>query len=93
MPDLTPPLTPHGTPPPPAPVSVEIRDDMIRLGQFLKLTGIVEDGGQAREAIERGEVLVGGEVETRRGRQLHNGDVVELAQQRFVVTAPTTGQA
>ena len=68
------------------PVEIPIRDEMIRLGQLLKLTGVVEDGGEAREAIERGEVSVDGVVETRRGRQLHPGDVVESARQRFVVT-------
>lgn len=69
------------------PIEIPIRDDMIRLGQLLKLTGLVEDGGAARELIERGQVSVGGVVETRRGRQLRVGDVVELAQQRFVITA------
>ena len=72
---------------PPPPIEVAIRDEMIRLGQFLKLAGVVEDGGEAREFIERGEVSVGGEVETRRGRQLHVGDVVDLAGQRLVVTS------
>lgn len=69
------------------PTEVPIRDEMIRLGQLLKLAGIVDDGGEAREAIERGVVSVGGQVETRRGRQLHPGDIVELAGQRFVVTS------
>ena len=59
-------------------MDVEIRDDMIRLGQVLKLAGVVEDGAQAREAIEAGEVTVNDEVETRRGRQLHSGDTVRL---------------
>jgi ribosome-associated protein len=68
------------------PIEVPIRDGMIRLGQLLKLTGVVDDGGEAREAIERGVVSVNGEVETRRGRQLRAGDIVELAQQRFLVT-------
>ena len=74
-------------PPSPPPVEIAIRDDMIRLGQLLKLAGVVDDGGEAREAIERGVVSVGGEVETRRGRQLHAGDVVEVDGQSFVVTA------
>lgn len=69
------------------PIEVPIRDGMIRLGQFLKLAGIVDDGGAARELIERGEVSVAGTVETRRGRQLHVGDEVVLDEQRFVVTA------
>jgi ribosome-associated protein len=55
---------------------IAIRGDMIRLGQLLKLAGLAESGGDARALIERGAVTVNGEVETRRGRQLHPGDVV-----------------
>ncbi len=62
-------------------MDVQIRDEMIRLGQALKLAGLVDDGAQARAAIEAGEVSVGGVVETRRGRQLHAGDVVAYAGQ------------
>jgi ribosome-associated protein len=58
---------------------VPIREGMIRLGQFLKLAGLVEHGGEAKELIAAGEVLVNDEVETRRGRQLHVGDVVRLS--------------
>lgn len=57
---------------------VPIREEMIRLGQFLKLANLVEHGGEAKEVIAAGEVRVNGEVDTRRGRQLHLGDVVEL---------------
>jgi ribosome-associated protein len=51
----------------------------IRLGQFLKLAGLADSGAQARELIAEGEVSVDGEVETRRGRQLAPGDLVEVA--------------
>ncbi|KQU00555.1 MULTISPECIES: RNA-binding S4 domain-containing protein [Sanguibacter] len=61
---------------------VEISDDVIRLGQFLKLANLAESGAQARELVADGEVSVNGEVDTRRGRQLHKGDVV-------VVDSPT----
>lgn len=70
---------------PDQPLEVPIRDEMIRLGQFLKLAGVVEDGGEAREVIERGLVLVNDEVETRRGRQLHLGDTVRLDDHALVV--------
>ena len=60
------------------PRTVEIRDDTIRLGQLLKLADLVEDGGEAKEVLLRGLVLVNGEVETRRGRQLVPGDTVTL---------------
>ena len=60
-----------------APREVAINGKMIRLGQLLKLAGLAESGGEARELVQEGVVSVNGEVETRRGRQLHRGDVVE----------------
>jgi ribosome-associated protein len=51
---------------------------MIRLGQLLKLADLVDSGGEARDLLEHEQVLVNGERETRRGRQLHAGDVVTL---------------
>jgi ribosome-associated protein len=60
------------------PVDVPIREESIRLGQFLKLADLAETGSDAKELIAAGEVLVNGEPETRRGRQLRVGDVVEF---------------
>ncbi len=60
------------------PVDVAIRDETIRLGQFLKLANLVESGAEAKPVVQGGAVVVNGEVETRRGRQLRRGDVVEL---------------
>ncbi|WP_435278213.1 RNA-binding S4 domain-containing protein [Rhodococcus yananensis] len=57
---------------------VPIRDDSIRLGQFLKLASLIESGAEAKEVIADGLVSVNGEVEVRRGRQLNTGDVVEI---------------
>ena len=57
---------------------VEISDDVIRLGQFLKLANLAESGAHARELVADGEVSVNGEVDTRRGRQLTKGDVVAV---------------
>ena len=54
---------------------------MIRLGQLLKLSGLADSGGEARELVTEGVVRVNGEVETRRGRQLHRGDLVEAGAQ------------
>ncbi|GGM35310.1 RNA-binding S4 domain-containing protein [Dactylosporangium sucinum] len=64
---------------------VPIRGDMIRLGQFLKLADVLESGGESKELILEGEVSVNGEVDTRRGRQLHRGDVVEVLGQTLRV--------
>lgn len=61
-----------------APMDVPIREEMIRLGQFLKLAAVVEDGAQAKALLTGGAVFVNGETETRRGRQLTVGDVVTI---------------
>lgn len=60
-------------------MDVPIKDDSIRLGQFLKLANLVESGAEAKPVIADGLVTVNGEVDTRRGRQLAVGDVVTLA--------------
>ena len=54
---------------------VAIRDEYIKLGQAMKLAGMVENGGQAKEVISEGRVTVNNETETRRGRKLYKGDV------------------
>jgi ribosome-associated protein len=61
-----------------APRDVAIREETIRLGQLLKLAGLAESGAHARELVQEGEVRVNGEVDVRRGRQLHRGDVVSV---------------
>ncbi|CAN5153857.1 RNA-binding S4 domain-containing protein [soil metagenome] len=57
---------------------VPIRDDTIRLGQFLKLADLIDSGADAKPLLAQGVVSVNGELETRRGRQLAKGDVVSL---------------
>ena len=59
-------------------MEIEIRDDMIRLGQLLKLAGLVEDGADAKELLADEAVRVDGEVEIRRGRQVTKGSVVDV---------------
>lgn len=66
---------------PAEPMDVPIRDESIRLGQFLKLANLVESGADAKPVIQDGLVRVNSEVETRRGRQLALGDVVTLGNQ------------
>lgn len=68
--------------PRPVPIDVPIRDESIRLGQFLKLAGLAEDGVHARELVEAEEVQVNGRLETRRGAQLRAGDVVAVGDER-----------
>ncbi|SDY17766.1 ribosome-associated protein [Modestobacter sp. DSM 44400] len=60
--------------------TIEIRsgEDTIRLGQLLKLVDAVPTGAQVKDVLAGGDVLVNGEPEERRGRQLHRGDVVSV---------------
>jgi ribosome-associated protein len=58
---------------------VPVRDGGIRLGQFLKFVGVADSGAGAGALIADGEVRVDGVVETRRGRQLERGAVVEVS--------------
>ena len=67
-------------------VEVPIRDATIRLGQLLKLAGLVEDGAHARQVLEAGEVSVDDEVEVRRGRQVRPGDVVTVTSEGRTIT-------
>lgn len=59
----------------------------IRLGQFLKLADLVQDGMEAKVRIQEEEVLVNDIVETRRGRQLLNGDCVSFQGTTLEVTS------
>jgi ribosome-associated protein len=62
-----------------------LEQSTIRLGQFLKLTGLVATGGEAKYLIQEGLVQVNGQVETRRKRQLGIGDTVTVGEDTFVV--------
>ncbi|MGH3148432.1 MAG: RNA-binding S4 domain-containing protein [Rubrobacter sp.] len=55
------------------------------LGQALKSASLVGSGGEAKVLIQAGEVLVNGKVETRRGRRLEDGDVVEIGDERVEI--------
>lgn len=57
---------------------IAISTETIRLGQLLKMAGLVDTGGEAKLRIRNGEAKVNGVVEVRRGRQLRAGDVVEF---------------
>ncbi|MEO3760537.1 RNA-binding S4 domain-containing protein [Mycobacterium sp. B14F4] len=61
------------------PADIPIRDASIRLGQFLKLAGLLDSGADAKSVIAEGLVTVNGEVEYRRGRQLRLADVVAFS--------------
>ena len=70
----------------PAPIDdISIGGEMIRLGQFLKFAGLLDSGGNVKEAIIEGHVFVNGEVDLRRGRQLQLGDIVSFEGRRVRV--------
>ena len=54
---------------------IKIKDDYIKLGQTLKLAGMVGSGVEAKIVIQDGQVLVNGEVELQRGKKLYSGDI------------------
>ncbi|MGB2711199.1 MAG: RNA-binding S4 domain-containing protein [Conexibacter sp.] len=58
---------------------IPIRGELIRLGQLLKVAGVVDSGAEAKELLASGAIRVNGERETRRGRQLLRGDIVATA--------------
>ena len=64
---------------------VKISTEYIKLQDLLKFTGAVETGGEAKEVIQAGEVLVNDEVCTMRGKKLRPGDVAQFDGKRFVV--------
>ena len=57
---------------------IKIKDEYIKLGQLLKLAGLVSSGIDAKIVITEGEVLYNGEVEKRRGKKVYPGDTVEF---------------
>jgi ribosome-associated protein len=64
---------------------VQIREQTIRLGQLLKLAGVVDRGSEVKALLASVPVAVNGEPETRRGRQLHVGDVVRVQDEELLV--------
>lgn len=64
---------------------IKLRDEFIKLGQALKAAGLVESGVDAKEVIVQGLVVVNGEIETRRGRKLYDGDEVEFDGDKIII--------
>lgn len=69
------------------PVEIEIKEEYIKLDSFLKYSGAVMTGGEAKELIQGGKVLVNGEICTMRGKKLRDGDTAELCGKIFTVKA------
>ncbi len=72
---------------------IAVRGEGIRLGQLLKLAGVVDSGSDVKALLAAEPVWVNGERETRRGRQLHGGDTVRVGEHALrVLTAPAPPQ-
>lgn len=67
---------------------VEIRTPFIKLEQLLKLAGLTDTGGFAKELIQNGVVSVNGEICTMRGKKIRNGDVINVEHFEVTVIAP-----
>ena len=65
--------------------SIKIKDEFIKLGPLLKLAGFCGSGVDAKFVIQDGLVKVNGEVETQRGKKLHDGDIVEFENKQVKV--------
>jgi ribosome-associated protein len=65
---------------------IAIRGEMIRLGQLLKLAGVVDSGAEIKTFLVSQPAIVNGEREMRRGRQLHPGDVVQVGDEELRLT-------
>lgn len=58
-------------------LEIKLRDEYIKLGQALKVTGVVESGADAKNEIQSGMVKVNNQVEVQRGKKLYEGDIIE----------------
>jgi ribosome-associated protein len=70
---------------------VPIRGQMIRLGQLLKLAAVIDSGAEVKAFLETEPVWVNGERESRRGRQLHPGDVVRVGERELRLISVSEG--
>ena len=67
-------------------IEIKLRDEFIKLGQALKAANLVQDGVEAKFVIQDGLVTVNGEVDTRRGRKLYDGDVISYQGEEVKIT-------
>ena len=65
--------------------TIKKNTEFIKLDSFLKLTNLCESGGLAKTLIQEGEVMVNGEVETRRGKKLYKGDKISFQGNDFII--------
>ena len=66
---------------------IKIKDDFIKLGQLIKLAGLVDSGVEAKYAIQNSLVYVNGEIDIRRGKKIVPGDVIKFNNEEIKVEA------
>ena len=66
---------------------IKIQTEYIKLGQFLKFSGIITNGGEAKELLEEGLVFVNNKVEIARGKKLFPGDIVIFNGEKYIIEA------
>ena len=65
--------------------NIEIYTDYITLGQFLKIADVISTGGEAKAFLQSNEVIINGELDTRRGRKLREGDLIDVLGRSFKI--------
>lgn len=65
--------------------TIFITKEPILLGQFLKFVGIITNGGEAKIFLQENEVFVNNTLENRRGKQLFDGDYVEILNEKYII--------
>lgn len=65
---------------------IHLKDDFIKLGQALKLSGLAESGVDAKFAVQNGQVKVNGQTEVQRGKKLYDGDLIEYNGNQVKIT-------
>jgi len=62
---------------------IEISEEPIELYKILKFKNMVNSGGEAKQVISEGHVIVNGKVETRKRKKIFSGDVVEFGKNKI----------
>ena len=65
---------------------VELTKEPVELYKILKFEGLVASGGEAKSVIADGQVLLNGELETRKRKKIVAGDIIEFASEKIQVT-------
>ena len=67
-------------------IEIAIKSEFITLGQFLKFADIISTGGEAKMFLAENEVYINGELDTRRGRKLRDGDKLKILNKVYEIT-------